>query len=278
MRKLAFHILVLAILACPFICGELAHGQNPSQYTDSEKSLKQLIEALQDAAAKNDTERFRTLAEPLYFVEHEAWFKEIFGERLGGYASKKYPTQAKEFVDPLLEKLKDLARRGYDEPRVEKLEKPCSRNVLDADLPILFARRKQMPLYRVQFKGGGKSEGIGFFMFADGRYHHLGDLELELVADMKFPKPATIDTLKPAQLIHRKNPKYPEGVRIGGVVKLKAVIGRDGTVTDVLLETGPCVLVNAAIEAVRDWRYSPVMIGGAPIEAPTTITVSFSRR
>jgi periplasmic protein TonB len=60
-------------------------------------------------------------------------------------------------------------------------------------------------------------------------------------------------------------------------VLLTAVIGIDGTPTSLVViskSTDP-KLVDAATEAVRQWRYEPTLLNGAPVEVITTIAVTF---
>jgi len=82
-----------------------------------------------------------------------------------------------------------------------------------------------------------------------------------------------------ANLIHDVAPQYPPEAgraRIEGTVVLMAVIGRDGTVKDVRIESGLPILAQAAIDAVRQWRYKPYMIEGEPVEVDSRITINFT--
>lgn len=80
-------------------------------------------------------------------------------------------------------------------------------------------------------------------------------------------------------LIHKVAPPYPGIARAGriqGDVVLKAIISRDGSIQDLQLVSGHPMLVPAAIEAVRQWRYRPYLLNGQPVEVETTITVIFT--
>jgi protein TonB len=82
-----------------------------------------------------------------------------------------------------------------------------------------------------------------------------------------------------ANLVHDVAPKYPpEAGRAGieGTVVLLAVIGKDGTVKDVRVEKGLPVLAQAAIEAVKQWRYRPYLLNGEPVEVDSQITINFN--
>ena len=81
-----------------------------------------------------------------------------------------------------------------------------------------------------------------------------------------------------ALLVHRVEPRYPtlaRQIRLEGTVRLHAVIGVDGSVRELEIESGHPLLVNAALDAVRQWRYRPTRLNGEPVEVDTTITVIF---
>jgi protein TonB len=82
-----------------------------------------------------------------------------------------------------------------------------------------------------------------------------------------------------ANLIHDVAPQYPPEAgraRIEGTVVLLAVIGTDGSVKDVQVENGLPILAQAAINAVKEWRYKPYMIDGEPVEVDSRITINFT--
>ena len=82
-----------------------------------------------------------------------------------------------------------------------------------------------------------------------------------------------------ANLVHDVAPEYPPDAgraRIEGTVVLLAVIGKDGNVRDVRVESGSSVLAQAAIEAVKQWRYRPYLVNGEPVEVDSQITINFN--
>lgn len=80
------------------------------------------------------------------------------------------------------------------------------------------------------------------------------------------------------KLVYRVKPQYPEAARRSvtqGVVWLQIMIDKDGKVEDITPVTGPRVLVEAAEEAVRQWRYSPTYLGGKPVAVTTVVRLEF---
>jgi serine/threonine-protein kinase len=85
--------------------------------------------------------------------------------------------------------------------------------------------------------------------------------------------------LPEARPVAQPAPAYPvlaRHARAEGEVQVLAVIGTDGSVLDVEALSGPPLLYTAALEAVRKWRYQPVLQNNKPAEASTVVTVRFS--
>ena len=81
------------------------------------------------------------------------------------------------------------------------------------------------------------------------------------------------------QILTKVTPKYPEDAkkaRIQGVVTLKAVISKDGTVDRLSVLSGPASLQQSSLDAVRQWTYKPFLLNGQPVEIETTINVHYS--
>jgi protein TonB len=79
-------------------------------------------------------------------------------------------------------------------------------------------------------------------------------------------------------LIQKTEPAYPalaRAARVQGQVVLTAIISKTGEITNLMLVSGHPMLVPAAMEAVKHWRYRPFLVTGEPVEVETTITVTF---
>ena len=82
-----------------------------------------------------------------------------------------------------------------------------------------------------------------------------------------------------ALLIRQQTPLYPPlavQAHIEGNVVLRAIIDKEGKVSELQVISGPPLLVKAALDAVRQWRYKPTTLNGYPVEVETTITVTFT--
>jgi len=89
-----------------------------------------------------------------------------------------------------------------------------------------------------------------------------------------------VSDLSEGQLINRVDPAYPKVAALAGIqgeVKLHAIIARSGKVESLNVMSGHPLLVQAALDAVRQWRYRPYYLNGEAVEVETFITVNFRR-
>ncbi|HEY6372145.1 MAG TPA: TonB family protein [Candidatus Sulfotelmatobacter sp.] len=71
-------------------------------------------------------------------------------------------------------------------------------------------------------------------------------------------------------------PALAQHMNVQGSVVLQAVIGTDGVIQNLRVLSGPAILSAAAQQAVREWRFKPVVQGGQPVETKAKITVNFT--
>lgn len=80
-------------------------------------------------------------------------------------------------------------------------------------------------------------------------------------------------------LVQRTAPVYPQiakTARVTGTVVLKATISKTGVIENLRVVSGPGMLTQAAVDAVRTWRYKPYKLNNEPVEIETTVNVVFS--
>jgi protein TonB len=117
-------------------------------------------------------------------------------------------------------------------------------------------------------------------------YNLIGNIITRSTVGLAPPLPPTKPTVRTvrtsrlmeAYLIHRVQPAYPPLARqahIQGPVLLHAVIAKDGTIENLTVLSGHPMLVKAALDAVRQWRYRPLYLNGEPVEVDTQVTVNF---
>ncbi len=102
---------------------------------------------------------------------------------------------------------------------------------------------------------------------------------------VEAPKAAALQRIRvggnvqKANLIFQPKPVYPplaKQARIQGVVKLNAIIDKEGNIKELKAESGHPLLIPSALEAVKQWRYKPTLLNGEPVEVITQIDVNFT--
>jgi protein TonB len=115
----------------------------------------------------------------------------------------------------------------------------------------------------------------------DGVLNALGPSTRPIMPIVQRPAapPVRISHMSEGDLVRKILPTYPplaRTARIEGQVVLQAVISKQGAIENLKVLGGHPMLVPAAIEAVRQWRYRPYILNSEPVEVETQITVNFS--
>jgi protein TonB len=97
------------------------------------------------------------------------------------------------------------------------------------------------------------------------------------------PPPAPIRVggqVKEPKRVSGPNPIYPkiaQAAKVQGMVILEATITKEGNVRDIkVLRPQPMGMTDAAVEAVKNWKYSPPLLNGVPVDVIMTVTVNFA--
>jgi protein TonB len=80
-------------------------------------------------------------------------------------------------------------------------------------------------------------------------------------------------------LIQKTSPVYPQiarEARVSGTVVIQATISKTGAIQNLRAVSGPTMLRQPALDAVKTWRYKPYMLDGEPVDVETTVSVTFS--
>jgi periplasmic protein TonB len=120
--------------------------------------------------------------------------------------------------------------------------------------------------------GEATREGITTILSGSGNYpppvHH---------SEPSAKPPVSV--MMEGNLIHRVEPPYPpiaRQIRLQGTVVLRAMIGSDGCIERIQVISGHPILVQAARDAVSQWRYRPYFLNGMAIPVETEVTVKFN--
>jgi TonB family protein len=85
--------------------------------------------------------------------------------------------------------------------------------------------------------------------------------------------------LQSAMIVKKVPPVYPalaKSAGVEGVVHLSALVAKDGTIQELHCLGGPAMLIQAAMDAVKQWVYRPTLLNGDPVAVETTIDINFT--
>jgi len=147
-------------------------------------------------------------------------------------------------------------------------------------IPIVISMTAEEPSLAAPAGSGTGVEGVGLPGSSNGLPTSLfnGSRPLLPATPASIARTFRTSNMLEGSLIRRVQPVYPvlaRSARIQGQVVLFAVISRAGTIDNLRVLSGHPMLVPAAIEAVRQWRYRPYILNSQPIEVETQITVNF---
>jgi TonB family protein len=240
--------------------------------------LKQLVNILMKAAKENDQKTLAAYAESLKLPDAQAWLKAVFGDELGQDVAEAYAGMSTNLQAALSESLSTLLKPDVPEIQVLRFKEPCEPATSQELHAILLLRRKPVPFYLPLFTNRKQpaSRTLGFFAFVDGAFRFLGVIRLKPHLSVGIPVDQKIQQAKLKSIVRPVYPQVAKDKRLQGTVQLEAVIGEDGTIHDVRVLSGPCILSQSALQAVQGWRYEPTLVDGKPVPIRTTIDVVFS--
>jgi TonB family protein len=110
--------------------------------------------------------------------------------------------------------------------------------------------------------------------------HHVTNSGMSASVNANVPRRVSISAdVMGDMLIANTTPVYPpiaKAARISGTVVLQATISNTGSVENLRVISGPAMLQQASLDAVKTWRYRPYLINGEPVEVETTVNVIFT--
>lgn len=139
--------------------------------------------------------------------------------------------------------------------------------------------------YRVQYKSIDKATGyldfysLGYLTLVGGSYRLIYDHLLRALPDMPVERVRMGASQAGTFLVFAVRPGYPEEARkrrIEGVVRLHAIIGKDGSIKKLEVISGEPLLNPAAENAVLQWHYRPATVNGEAVEVDTEVDITFN--
>ena len=264
-------------------------------YPDSQAGLEHLVKDILKAQRENEGARADYLLRSFVLPSPLEWYPRVFGKR--AIAAALYYQKISFAIAPrLAQTLLQLDVAGVSEIRVYRFEDSCDDAASANAFGTLLSRVQPIPLYELRFVKGSNAAYLFPIVYVNGAFRFVLPPNLEvseqprtLTASAKQQSMVLggaddsgllkVDRLvQQAKLIHRVAPSYPSVAmfeHLQGQVLLQVVLAKDGSVRQIRDVEGPCSLAKSAVEAVRQWRYSPTLSNGSPVEVLTEISLDF---
>src|SRR5437667_4674124 len=167
---------------------------------------------------------------------------------------------------------------------------PASRQPVDANKPVVDAHPEAAPL---ETPSAITPEGVvdpapPLVGMVEGAGNLPGGIAEDVTPPPPPPAPSAPDTpirvggnIRPPTKIKDVRPVYPtiaQAARVEGMVIIETMIGPTGRVLGAKVIRSVLLLDAAALEAVRQWEFTPTLLNGSPVPVVLTVTVNFALR
>ena len=291
-RQLLPSVLLLSLItisaSAVYAHDRWAAQANPVAPESNEAFRGQLAAIVQSFRA-GDAAAGRKLIEQFRLPNPEQWFSEHLGPEQSADLARRYDRLYANFAESLEHTVEAIVANG-DSDLVTSLdngrgETPGEVRRPGAKLSGMVSSRPA-PLFYGHFKiTVGPRDSTSWadtFLQQDGAFRFIGFGAWPFWVwqdgtEGAAPKAGSFSTL--AVLISRVNPAYPQEAKskkVEGNVVVRLIIDKEGSVKKADVRSGDPLLAQAALDAVRQWRYKPATLGGAPCESATEVTINFT--
>ena len=282
-------LLVAAIVLASYLSSLCAAQQLNSADSKSNDAFREQLAAIGQSSRAGDTATVQKLIDQFRLPNQREWFSEHLGAEQSSELAMRYDRLFANFAESLQHTVEFIAANRDAElvPKLEngKGESPTNVRRPGAKLSGMVSIHPP-PLFYGHFKITiGKTDTTSWadtFVLEDGAFRFIGVGAWPFWvwqdgSEGSLPKGGSFST--PPILVSRVNAVYPADARsknIEGVVTLRVVIDKEGRVKQADVQSGDALLTQAALDAVRQWRYKPATLGGAASESDAIVNITFS--
>jgi TonB family protein len=263
--------------------------QTTPVYAQSKDGFRSQADSIGRYYRVGDSTTGRQLIDTFRLPRPEEWFSDHFGPEQSAKLTERYERLFANFAESLGKTIEDvIANRASDlvtDLEEGKGERP-SNTLLGQKLSGIVSVKEPRLFYchfQIMVKKKNSVSWADTFVHEDGAFRFVGFgggpfWTREEGLEGGAPKGGSFSL--PPILISKVSPIYPPSARanrIEGVVVIRLLIDKEGRIkkTDVL--NGDPLFTQAAVDAVRQWRYKPGTLGGNPAEAEVVVDVGFAQ-
>jgi TonB family protein len=280
----------MGILCVPARQAEQSAGAQgcyiPSEVPDTPAGLQFQVDELVRVAKTRDQTDWQIALITFSLPSPSSWFKANFAQEHLAQLTQDYP----KVRDGHLGQMSRVIVQNQDAPNFHiqvaqsEVPPPPSDNGPESPLPLPVhpVGVQNFRLTPIADFGSVPPSWVSSFVYADGHFRVVGGTYpfwSEQLQSLPSPPTGPTNNVSAGRILHKVSPKYPKKARkerVEGVVRLHAIIGKDGTIHELSVICGPALLTDAALQAVRQWRYEPTLQNAEPVEVDTTIDVIFA--
>lgn len=288
-NHLAIGVLLSLGLAAP--CAwpqspEPAPASKPPQQSggaavpDSPDGMKTQVENLFAAWRTQDQQQITAALEIFTMPEAGAWFAQVFGADKAAQLSEDYKSSLNGFQSHMKWVSGNWATRPGVTVKIgiSELPVPPKSQGEEAALPSPVAALK-IENFRFDISAGGEDgpSWVNSFVYRDGAFRSVGGTYPFWHEKLQGIRArAAQATVRQVVAIHTVQARYPSEAKKQGVqgdVTLSIVVGADGKAKNIQLVDGNPLLVKAAEDAIKKWKFQPFQIEGRVLEIPIKVRV-----
>jgi TonB family protein len=253
-------------------------GASAQNIPNTPKGFDEQYKEIFKAYKQGDQESAQALLDD--FRIPTSWFIETYGPEKGADFDNHYADQHTYFKFITLRKFDDYAGKkgsvrtyldmGMSAPKPAPAAPPASLKPLP-----------KVQMFTTQAAGTKTADWMDSFIYVDGKFRFFGKGAYPFWDPVRvhLADPCAAKDAPPSgKVIYNVDPVYPEEARqkgIKGFVRMRVTVAPDGSVKDVAIIDGNPLLVDAAKQAVMQWRYSPFMVCGKAVEMQSDEHVKF---
>ena len=270
-------------------------------YPDNIRGLERLAKDIMKAQKDGNEARAMELAQSMILPDPVNWYLQTFGPNIAIDEGAKYAADRQNLPAEILKFFFGALQNHFTDVTAGRFGDSCDDNAGESAFGTLQLRLQSEPLYELRLRDGDRFLRLFAVVYVDGGFRyalaprvpdHFPYRERPAAAPKaqssmagaessdQGKKPLRIGgNVQAARILRRVQPEYPEIARnehLSGTVRLHAIIGKDGSVSNLVVLKGYCSLARASVKAVSQWRYSPTLLLGQPVEVDTTIDVIFA--
>jgi TonB family protein len=258
-------------------------------YTESEAGFREQVNAVIRASCSGDATTAQRLLDRFSLPDATAWFAHNFDSDNAKKLAERYERLSSTHGAVLQKTIGEVCENPGSEVVVSHKDAPVkAQMILRGDQPSTVHPVVDLLLTRFHFQilrnGQPSVSWEEIFVYEQGAFRFLGKGAWPFWTREERPDSGNA---KDGYFVHNGAPmyqippQYPLAARaqhLEGVVVFRAIIDKEGNVKKLDVLQGHPLLVDAARDAARQWRYTPSTMGGHPIEAETNITITFQLR